>query len=255
MTLALFLTAYSQDQTSQKDPTNTASRQAPMVKGKNDRDIINNRVIGVTKDDEQQSKQAARMIKEIMKKPDQGIPQNIWDAAECVAAFPAVRRIGSVVGGRGMVSCRTGGGWSAPVYLTMRGDNLGAPTGVEPSDVVMMFMNKDSMNLLQNDKFTAGADEPVIAGPVGRTNPVTAGAPTGAVVNANIVCYTRSKGTLAGAIMDGAVIELDGDDMRDVYGDNFNFKEILEGGKTPTKAKVMAFSETLSRYTSRQARK
>lgn len=212
------------------------------------------RVIGVTRDDESQSRKAAQMFKEIMKTPDKGIPQNVFDRAECVAAFPGVRRAGSVVSGRGMISCRTSSGWSAPVYLNMRGDNLGSQMGAGSNgmcDMVMMFMNKDSMISMLNTQLTIGAGAPAAAGPVGQD----AGAANAAMMNARMICYMRAKGMLAGAMMDGAMIGMAADDMRDVYGDNFNCKEILEGAKTNSNSKVMAFSEMLSRHTSRQARK
>lgn|SRR5262245_13549223 len=119
-----------------------------------------------------------------------------------------------------MVSCRTGNEWSAPVYLTIRCDNPGSQMGDGPADMVMMFMNRDSMSSMLNSKFTVGADMPMAAGPVG-TAGQDAGASTDATMNAQILCYMRSKGMLAGGMMDGAMIEMDGDDMRDVYGPDF----------------------------------
>jgi lipid-binding SYLF domain-containing protein len=246
LTLALLATALGQTQTASKD-----NQQSKMNKASAARPVSDDHVAGTTKDEEKQSKKAASLFKDIMRTPSRGIPQSVVDRAQCVAAFPDVRRSGSAVSGRGMVSCRTSSGWSAPVYLNIRSGGSGPQPGPAPEDVVIMFMTRDVLNSVISRAFVIGADTPAAAGPVGPDTPAT----TSAVTNVQVLCYSRGRGAVAGAMMDGATIEMDKYDMRDVYGDTFNSVEILEGVSVNTPSKVMAFSEALSRYTPRQARR
>ena len=71
------------------------------------------------KDEIEQSDKAAEAFREIMSAPDKAIPQGILDGAECVAVFPTVIKAAFGIGGRGgrgVASCRTPAGWSAPTY-------------------------------------------------------------------------------------------------------------------------------------------
>lgn len=244
LTLALSAVAFGQNQNVNKDQNNQAGKQI-QVNNNAGRVPYNDHVVGTVRDEVNQSKRAASLFKEFMRTPDKGIPQSVFDGAECAAVFPNVYRDSSSASGRGLISCRTKGGWSAPVYLNLRDGALGSQIVSGPADVVMMFMNKEIVNALPNGKFTIGADAQAAAGPVG----------PGASMNAPILCYSRSKGEVVGVMIDAATIEIDQGDMRDVYGNGFNPKEIMEGAKTRAPSRVMAFSETLSRQTSRQARK
>ncbi len=259
LTLALSVVAFGQDQNVSKDQINQSNQtgqanqanQANQV-GKQPNTVkntgrvpYNDHVVGTIRDEEKHSKRTASLLREFMRTPDKGIPQSVFGSAECVAVFPNAYRSGSVVSERGMISCRTRSGWSAPVYLNLSGGALSSQVGPEPADVVMMFMNRDIVTSLSNGKFTIGADAQASAGPPA----------TGAAINAPMICYSRSKGEVAVVTIDGPTIEVAQDDMRDVYGNGFNPKEIMEGSRTNAPSGVMAFSQTLSRYTSRQARK
>ncbi|MGE0127390.1 MAG: lipid-binding SYLF domain-containing protein [Blastocatellales bacterium] len=256
LTLALSVVAFGQDQSAgknQNNQNNSAGKQ-PKADKSADRVLHGDHVVGTTRDEEKQSRKAADLFKEVMKTPAKGIPQSVFDRAECVMAFPGVYRSSSTaatIGGRGMISCRTSSGWSPPVYLNISGDNVGSQIVPGPSDLVMLFMSKDIVNSLPNGKFTVGADASAAPGPVGQDP----GASAGATTNAQILCYSRGKGQVAGVALDGVSVEVALDDMRDVYGDNFNPKGIMEGVKVKAPSKVMAFSETLSRHAPRQARK
>lgn len=117
-----------------------------------------------------QSLKAATVLHEIMDTPDKGIPTDLLGKAECVAVFPSVIKAGFVVGGRGgrgVASCRTPLGWSAPVFLTLGGASIGFQIGVQSTDFVMLFMNDNGMNSMLSDEFTLGADASVAAGPGG----------------------------------------------------------------------------------------
>lgn len=206
------------------------------------------------KDQTKQSEKAAKVFREIMETPDQAIPNQLLDSAECVAVFPQVLKAGFIVGGRGgrgVASCRTANGWSAPAFFNLGGGSFGLQIGAQSTDFVMLFMNKDGLNSLLSDGFTLGGDASVAAGPVGRQ----AGASTDLKFNAQILSYSRSRGLFAGLELKGVVIKPDNDDMREVYGANMTAKEVLQENKVTAPAKLRAFSNTLGRYSSRKAEK
>jgi len=204
-------------------------------------------------DDEiSQSNKAATVFGQIMDTPDKGIPKDLLEKAECVAVFPSVLKAGFIVGGRGgrgVASCRTITGWSAPAYFTLGGASVGLQIGAQSTDFVMLFMNKDGMKSLLSDQFTLGGDASVAAGPVGRQ----AGASTDLKLNAQILSYSRSKGLFAGLELKGVVIKPDKDDMRDVYGEGITAKEVLTDNTIKAPGSVRAFPTKLARYSSRNA--
>jgi len=187
-----------------------------------------------------------------METPDKGIPQDLLERAECVAVFPSVIKAGFIVGGRGgrgVASCRSTRGWSAPAFFNLGGASIGLQIGVQATDFVMLFMNKEGLNSLLSDEFTLGGDASVAAGPVGRQ----AGAATDLKLTAQILSYSRSRGLFAGLELKGVVIKPDKDDMRGVYGPGVTAKEVLKENKVTAPVSVRAFPTTLGRYSSRNA--
>jgi len=196
-----------------------------------------------------QSGKAATVFKEIMAAPDKSIPSDILDKAVCVAVFPQVIKAGFIVGGRGgrgVASCRTRGGWSAPAFFDLKGGSFGLQIGAQATDFVLLFMNDGGMSSLLKSKFEMGGDASVAAGPVGRQ----AGASTDLKLDAQILSYSRSKGLFAGLELKGAVVSLDESDMKAVYGAT-SAENILKGQKT-TPTEVAAFPTTLTRYSKRK---
>jgi lipid-binding SYLF domain-containing protein len=207
---------------------------------------------GKLKDEINQSQKAAKVFNEIMDTPDKDIPRDILAKAECVAVFPDVIKAGFIVGGRGgrgVASCRTTSGWSAPAYFDLGGGSIGLQIGAQATDFILLFMDKDGLNSLLSDKFEIGADASVAAGPVGRQ----AGASTNLTLDAKILSYSRSKGLFAGLELKGVVIKPDKDDMRDVYGKEVTAKDVLQDNKLTAPPAVRAFPETLTRYSPRRA--
>jgi SH3 domain-containing YSC84-like protein 1 len=199
-----------------------------------------------------QSDKAARVFRQIMDTPDKGVPKDLLEKAECVAVFPSVIKAGFIVGGRGgrgVASCRTVSGWSAPAFFNLGGASVGLQIGAQATDFVMLFMNKDGMKSLLSDEFTLGGDASVAAGPVGRQ----AGAATDLTLNAQILSYSRSKGLFAGLELKGVVIKPDKDDMREVYGEGITAKAVLQDNKVTAPAAVRAYPTALGRYSSRNA--
>jgi lipid-binding SYLF domain-containing protein len=151
-------------------------------------------------------------------------------------------------GGRGVVSCRSAAGWSAPAYFTIGSGSIGFQIGAESTDLVMLFMTDDGINSLIDTKFEVGADLSVAAGPVGRQ----AGASTDAKLNAQILSYSRSKGLFAGVAVKGAVIQTAESDMRDAYGAGVTAKDVLKESKVTPAATLKAFPDALARHSARR---
>jgi lipid-binding SYLF domain-containing protein len=177
-------------------------------------------------------------LNEIMAAPDKGIPSDILSSAKCVAVVPSLLKGGFVVGGahgRGMATCRTATGWSAPAPLTTTGGSIGLQIGGQAVDLVMVIMNDRGMQALLSSKFKLGADASVAAGPVGRH---TEGS-TDWKLRAEVLTYSRARGLFAGISFNGAVIKQDEDATREVYGRMVDFKTILTGSVvTPQSAEA-----------------
>lgn len=197
-----------------------------------------------------QAAKAAKVFNQIMATPDKGVPLDILEKAYCVAVFPDVIKAGFIVGGRGgrgVASCRTATGWSAPAFFELKGGSIGLQIGAQSTDFVLLFMNQDGMNSLLKSKFEMGGDASVAAGPVGRT----VAAATDLRLDAQILSYSRSKGLFAGLELKGSVIEIDKSDMRDAYGGEESAQAALSGQKA-TPAAVRVFPNTLGRYSKRR---
>src|SRR5438309_5941568 len=170
------------------------------------------------------AQKAADAFTEIMNVPDRAIPQKLLDRAEAIAVFPGVIKAGFIVGGRGghgMISRRVKGGWSAPAAFDLGGGSIGLQIGASKTDFVLLFMNDDALRGLLKDKFELGGEGSAVAGPVGRT----AAASTDALLKAEIISYSRSKGLFAGLEINGVVIKPDDDENVAVYG--MKAREIL----------------------------
>ncbi len=175
---------------------------------------------------------AATVLNEIMATPDKGIPSDILGSAKCVAVVPNLLKGGFIVGGahgRGMATCRTATGWSAPAPLTTTGGSVGLQIGGQAVDLVMVVMNDRGMQALLTNKFKLGADASVAAGPVGRH---TEGS-TDWKLRAEVLTYSRARGLFAGISFNGAVIKQDEDATGELYGRQIDFKTILTGSVQP----------------------
>ncbi len=171
------------------------------------------------------------VLNEIMAAPDKGIPQEIMDNAVCVAVVPSLVKGGFIFGaeyGRGVASCRTSAGWSAPAPFMVAGGSWGLQIGGEAVDLVMLVMNHDGMEKLLSSKFKLGADASVAAGPVGRH----AEGETDWKMRAEVLTYSRARGVFAGVTVNGAVIQQDDDATRALYGHQTSFRSILQGNVT-----------------------
>jgi len=174
---------------------------------------------------------AADVLNEIQGAPDQGIPEEVLGSAKCIAVVPTMLNGGFIVGaryGRGVSSCRTPKGWSAPAFFSVEGGSFGFQIGVQAVDLVMLVMNDDGMRNLLSSKFKLGADASVAAGPVGRH----AAADTDWKLRAQVLSYSRARGVFAGVALDGAVVRQDKDSTREFYGQMVSVESSLQGAAT-----------------------
>jgi lipid-binding SYLF domain-containing protein len=186
---------------------------------------------------------AGEVLQSVMGAPDKGIPNEVLEHAKCIAVVPHLLKGGFVFGaenGRGVATCRTANGWSAPSFFTITGGNWGLQIGVEGIDLVMVFQGDKGMDRLINNKFELGADASVAAGPVGRH----ASADTDWKMNAEILTYSRAKGIFAGITLNGADVRRDDDSTEAEYGHEVSTRAILTG-QVPPPPRASAFLDAI----------
>jgi lipid-binding SYLF domain-containing protein len=180
---------------------------------------------------------AATVLHEVMAAPDKGIPNEVLEHAQCVAVVPRMIKAGLVFGGengRGVATCRTANGWSAPAFFAITGGSWGLQIGVEGVDLVMIFQGDRGMERLERAKFQLGADASAAAGPVGRH----ATADTDWKLNTEILTYSRAKGAFAGLTLTGADVRRDDSSMEAFYGHDVSSHRVLRGEvETPAAAR------------------
>ncbi|MGD0620334.1 MAG: lipid-binding SYLF domain-containing protein [Bryobacteraceae bacterium] len=192
---------------------------------------------------------SAEVISEVMGTPDKAIPQDLFDKAECLVIVPGVKKAAFIVGGkfgRGFISCRhhEAGGWSAPAAVRVEGGSAGFQIGLSETDVIMAVMNRRGAEKLMESKFTVGADASVAAGPVGRTT----SADTDALMQAEILTWSRARGVFAGIALNGATLRPDDDTNKDLYGTVTSNRAIVEHGTPPAGAAELL--DVLNKYSS-----
>jgi len=171
---------------------------------------------------------AATVLHEIMQAPDNGIPEEVLENARCVAVVPHLMKGGFIIGaehGKGVATCRTAKGWSAPAFITVSGGSVGFQIGIEGVDLVMIIQNEKGMQRLLSSDFKLGADASAAAGPVGRH----ASAGTSWKLDTEILTYSRAKGAFAGIAFDGASVRQDDDSTRAIYGKKITTRRALTG--------------------------
>ena len=194
---------------------------------------------------------SAHVLNEIMATPDKAIPDGIMHDAKCIAVIPSMVKVAFVFGGnhgKGVATCRTADGWSAPAPITITGGSWGLQLGGQAVDLVLVVMTDQGMEHLLSSHFKLGADISAAAGPVGRD--ATAG--TDVKMRAEVLTYSRTRGLFAGIDLSGAAISQDKDETQVLFGQMVPFQDILHG-KVPAPAGSEPFLTAVRRYSS-QAR-
>jgi SH3 domain-containing YSC84-like protein 1 len=174
--------------------------------------------------------ESAAVLGEIMNAGDKAIPRDLLERAQCVGIIPNLKRAGFVVGakyGKGVITCRSedGAGWSGPATVRIEGGSIGFQIGLGETDLIFIVNHRSGMKALDSDKFTIGGDASAMAGPVGRSTT----AETDAMMKAEILSWSRSRGAFAGVSLEGATLRPDNDDNTKVYGHPVTQREILRG--------------------------
>ncbi len=186
------------------------------------------------------------ILDQIMSAPDHKIPDGIMDGAKCIAVVPSMLKASFIFGanyGKGVATCRTGTGWSAPVFFKMEGGSFGFQAGGQASDLVLIIRTEDGMQYLLASKFKLGGDASAAAGPVGRD----AQAMTDLTMRAQILTYSRARGLFLGVSVSGAVVHQAEGDTQAFYEKPLTFRRILSG-QTPAPAEAESFLKTVEKY-------
>jgi len=194
-------------------------------------------LLGATKEAVKRLEESAAVFSEVMSAPDKGIPRDLVEKAHCIVIVPGLKKGAFVVGGqygKGYLSCRNrnDGGWSAPATVRMEGGSFGLQIGGSETDLIMLVMNRHGADKLLSSEFTLGAEGEVAAGPVGRTGT----AETDALMRAEILSWSRSRGVFVGIALKGATLRQDLDDNEALYGKRIDNREIVTSGIAPPPA-------------------
>jgi lipid-binding SYLF domain-containing protein len=174
---------------------------------------------------------AGRVLDQVMETPDKGIPEELLLAAKCVAVVPSMLRGGFLIAdrsGKGVATCRTSKGWSAPAPFTVAAGSWGLQFGGDTVDLLMLVMNEKGMRALQANNLKLGEGS-VAAGPVGRQ----ADPNTDWNTRSAVLTYSRSRGVFTGIELNGAIIKQDAEETRRLYGKAVPFRSILAGKIAP----------------------
>jgi len=201
---------------------------------------------GLSKKATERIRDAATVLKEIHGAPDKDIPTDLWDKAECVIVVPSLKKAAFVFGGefgKGLMSCRRGGAWGAPVFMEVGKGSWGLQIGAQSIDLVLLVMNKGGAEKMLGNKVSLGAEGSIAAGPVGRD----ARAATDAQMKAEVLAYSRTQGLFAGVNLSGGVVKPDTSDNEDLYGPKATAKDIVLGGAVKAPAVTAPFMAALRR--------
>lgn len=186
---------------------------------------------------------AHAVLHELMATPDKGVPLDIAAKAQCVAVIPGFKKGAFLVGGeygQGVATCRTGEGWSAPVFIQLTGASFGFQAGGQSTDLVLVGINHRSMDDLLKAKLKLGGDIAASAGPVGRNSQAS----TTELANAEFLTYSRSKGLFAGIDLNGDEVHQNTKDTEALYGKDIAYQKILNGA-VPTPSGAEHFVATV----------
>jgi lipid-binding SYLF domain-containing protein len=207
-------------------------------------------IAGAVSEQAERVESATEVLTEIMRVPEDGIPEALLSNAHGVAVIPSVLKAGFGIGGRygkGVLVVRTeDGAWSPPTFITLAGGSVGWQIGAQATDIILVFKSKRGIEAISDGKFTLGIDASVAAGPVGRY----AAATTDAQLKAEIYSYSRSRGLFAGVALDGSILQMDNDSNIAYYGSPEAHSRAIFAGRVENIPKgANRFSCTLAQFT------
>jgi lipid-binding SYLF domain-containing protein len=185
--------------------------------------------------DDGRLKDAELVLTEMAGSFDTGIPKSLFSKARCVVIIPGVKKAALGIGGqygRGYISCRLDGRWSAPGGIRVEGGSVGLQIGGSETDVILLVMNQRGVDRLLQNNFKVGADAAVAAGPVGRE----ATAQTDITMRAEMLAWSRSRGVFAGISLQGSTLRDDSGENKELYGREIDNREVVSGKVAVPKA-------------------
>ena len=189
---------------------------------------------------------AATVLRELHAAPDQDVPKDLWDKASCVLVVPGLKKAAFIVGGeygKGLMSCRSAGGWSPPVFMQLGKGSWGLQFGAQSVDLVLLVMNDTGVEKLLKNRVSLGVEASVAAGPIGRDARLA----TDGQLKAEILSYSRTQGIFAGVNLSGGILRDDRDDNADLYGTGIPARDILRAGRVQLPGVARPFIEALTR--------
>jgi lipid-binding SYLF domain-containing protein len=203
--------------------------------------IASSAFAALSKDEVKRLNEAGTILTELRNTPDKGIPEQLWEKAQCVVVIPSMKKAAFVVGGEygaGVMSCRRTNGWTAPVFMQLAKGSWGLQIGAQQVDLVLLVMNRRGVDKLLEDKVSLGADASVAAGPVGRA----ANAATDAQLNTEMLAYSRTQGVFAGIDLSGGVLKPDKEADARAYGESTSARDVVLNDSHHVAAPVQAAS-------------
>lgn len=184
------------------------------------------------------------VVDQVMAAQDSTIPNEILKSATCVAVVPHMKKGAFFIGGQygqGVVTCRTGHGWSGPVFIRLAGGSFGFQWGGQSTDLILIAVNSRGFQDLLKNKFKIGGDASAAAGPVGRAGQAS----TDWKMNAELLSYSRNKGIFAGISLDGTSVTQNRQDTETYYGAPEDFQRVLSGA-VPVPEGAIPFVRTVA---------
>jgi SH3 domain-containing YSC84-like protein 1 len=200
--------------------------------------------------------EAIAVLGDVAVMPDKGIPRAVLEKAEGIAIFPRPldlpRRRGQGpntlrtarmldVRTRGIFSVRDEKGmWSPPAFLAISGG-----TAPDDADLMLVVVNRSGLDNLMAYQFHLGEPPIVAPGPIGN-NPK---AWTDAQRNADILAYSRARGTVSGISLTGSIVRGDTIAHRRFYGKPFTTAAAI--AQKDSREPVPSWRAELEKHTAR----
>jgi lipid-binding SYLF domain-containing protein len=197
-------------------------------------------------DKQQQKLDASTKVVQEFGKLRESIPKQLMQKTEGIIIIPGLINASFMVGGKrgkGIAMVKNENGtWSNPVFLTLTGGSFGFQAGIQSVDLVLVFLNKNSLLNISKSSFTLGGDISVAAGPLGRTS----SAGTDYKMESEVYSYSRSKGLFAGISVSGSSLDIDQKANESFYGSDFDADALFTNKKTSTVPSVKTLKQTLT---------
>ncbi|MFH1452873.1 MAG: lipid-binding SYLF domain-containing protein [Armatimonadota bacterium] len=178
--------------------------------------------------EEQTILDAEKVFQQINNVVEMGIPRGLVYAAQAIAIFPKTQGGGLIIGGmsgKGVILYKNPetNKWSAPAFLKIGGASIGFQAGVHEVDIVLLVMDKNSVEGLLQSRFKLGVDGGIAIGPAGRDADIGADLQAKSI----IYSYSRSRGAYIGLKLQGTTIWPNSAANEAVYGKPYDTKQII----------------------------